>query len=381
MKTNRYLRMAGTILAATMIFCIRSSAQVPEWKGTMTREGEVVVVRNPKAPIYRQPVLTLKEDWSIGGEKAQGEYAIAFPYGLAVDAEGNAYVYELRESRIKVFDRTGKFLRSFGRKGQGPEDIGFTTALFITGEGNELAFPDMGNRRISFFSSEGKFLRSIPVRGRGFTRAAIDSKGAIYLYDREINPGGGRDSMKKMDQNCAETLAEIFSRPQDDSRNPFAPRDLWTLDHQDRLFYGDAKSYEIKVFASDGKLVRRILRDYELVKVTKSDIEEFEKRGAPPGINPVYDYSSHHAAYRSFFADDLGHLFVQTWERTADNLQDIHDVFDAEGRFIGRVALPRHADLINPKARILKDEKFYALEPDSDGYEVLKRYSVLLNLK
>ena len=86
------------------------------------------------------------------------------------------------------------------------------------------------------------------------------------------------------------------------------------------------------------KLVRRVLRDYEPLKVTKKDIDEFEKRPTPPGFNPTYNYSTHHAAYRSFFADDQGHLFVQTWERTADNRQDIHDIFDAEGRFIGRVS-------------------------------------------
>ena len=367
----------GFIFAAVAIIAVflakPSEAQAPQWKGTITKVGEVVVVRNPREPIYREPIITLKEDWFIGGEKAQGEYAIAFPYGLAIDGDGCIYVYELRESRIKVFDSEGRFLRSFGRKGQGPEDIGFTTALFIAGDAKEIAFPDFGNRRFSFFSFDGKLLRSVPVRGRGFSRAAIDSKGAIYLY--EINPGSP-DSLKKMDPACETVLTEIFSHPQDESRNPFAPRDLWTLDYKDRLFYGNARTYEIRIFNPDGGLSRRIVREHEGLEVTKKEIDEFESRKTPPGINPVYNYSSHHAAFRSFFVDDEGHLFVQTWERTSDNRQDVHDVFDAEGRFLGRVSLPRHADLINPKVRILKKGKFYAIEPDPDGYEVLKRYSV-----
>ncbi|MGZ5440203.1 MAG: hypothetical protein ACXWFJ_10140, partial [Candidatus Aminicenantales bacterium] len=110
--------------------------------------------------------------------------------------------------------------------------------------------------------------------------------------------------------------------------------------------------------------------------VSKADIDEFLKRGAPPGVNPTYDYSTHHAYYRSFFADDRGHLFVQTWERTAGNTQDVHDIFDSQGRFVGRVAMPRHEDLINPTARVLRQGKFYAIEPDDEGYNVVKRYSV-----
>jgi len=86
--------------------------------------------------------------------------------------------------------------------------------------------------------------------------------------------------------------------------------------------------------------------------------------------------ASRHAAFRSFFLDDHGRLFVQTWERTQDGRQDIHDVYDSEGRFFGRVALNVHPDFINPTPRILKNSKLYAVEVDEERYEVVKRYSV-----
>jgi hypothetical protein len=379
------LKVVSTLIAAEILFFLSSGAQTPPWKGTITKEGDIAVVRNPKTPIYKDPILTLKEDWVIGGEEAEGEYAIAHPYGLAVDGEGRVYVLELREQRIKVFDQAGKFLRSIGRKGQGPGEIGSTFAIFVIGEANELVVPDTGNRRFSFFSSDGKFLRSVPIHEIGFASGAIDSKGAIYLDDSPLDLYAGRSILKKLSPDGTRLLTEVLNRPQNHSNNPFSPRERWIIDAQDRLIYGDAKTYEIRYFSPDGKLARKIVREYEPLKVTTKDMDEFESRKTPPGIvmppRKTIKYSTHHAAYRRFFADDQGDLLVQTWERTADNRQDIHDVFDSEGRFLGRVALPRHADLINPKVRIMKNGKFYAIEPDAEGFEVLKKYSVTWNVK
>jgi hypothetical protein len=179
-----------------------------------------------------------------------------------------------------------------------------------------------------------------------------------------------------MDPGFTTVLAEIFDEPVDESHNPFKPRARWILDAQDRLILGRAQAYEFEIYASDGRLSRKIKREYSPLKVTKADIDEFLQRGAPPGFKPTYDYSSHHACYRSFFVDDQGRLFVQTWERNGANTEDVHDVFDAEGRYLGRVAMPRHEDLINPTTRIVRNDKLYAIEQDAEGNAVVRRYSM-----
>ncbi|MBP1659953.1 MAG: hypothetical protein H6P95_1145, partial [Candidatus Aminicenantes bacterium] len=52
----------------------------------------------------------------------------------------------------------------------------------------------------------------------------------------------------------------------------------------------------------------------------------------------------------------------------------IHDVFDAEGRFIGRVPLKGIGfEILNGK--------YYALEEDGEGYQYAKRYAVTWNVK
>jgi len=373
---------AGWILLT--LFCLGTfvaAADRLQWKRTTAKDGNVVIVKNPREPIHKDAVLMFKEDFTIGGAEAKGEYAFTSPRSMAADKEGNLYVLDVRDSCIKVFDSSAKYLRTIGRRGQGPGEIGGGMSMTLLPEKAEIFVFDASNRRLSVFNINGSFLKQLPVRGL-VAEIKIDTLGNIYILDGVFGQGGREDVLKKLNPDMNQVLAEFIRHPQDERPNPFSPRDYWILDSKDRLIYGDGKTYEIRYFSSDGQLIRRVLRDYELLKVTQKDIDEFGDRRIPgSGAKIDYNFSSHHGAYRSFFADDLGHLFVQTWERTSDRRQDIHDIFDAEGRFIGRVALNRHADLINPKSRFIRDGKFYTIEPDKEGYEVIKRYSIEWKVK
>jgi hypothetical protein len=362
----------GVVLPVIIITSV-NPAQAQTWRGRITKDGDVIVVHNPRDPMFKGPILTLEEDWTIGGESASGEYALAMPWSIAVDKDGYLYVLDVKDASVKVFDKTGKFARKIGRRGQGPGEIEAAFSIIIPINSNSLVVCDRRSLRLAFFSLDGQFQKNLPLRGMSDV-SAIDSQGNIYLDTTDLQEN--KKTLKKMNPDMSDVLAVIFDHPTEESHNPFKPRERWIVDDKNRLIYGNANSYEIRYFEPDGRLSRKILRDYNPLKVSKNDIDEFLKRGAPPGFNPTYDFSSHHAAYRSFFVDDQGHLFVQTWERTVDNRQDIYDIFDSEGKFIGRIAMPRHEDLINPTVRIFKGGKFYTIEPDTDGYEVVKRYSV-----
>ena len=101
-------------------------------------------------------------------------------------------------------------------------------------------------------------------------------------------------------------------------------------------------------------------------------VTEAEKRdrlaAVPSDSGITYDLSKFHSAYEEFFMSDLGNLVVRTWEKTEDG-KVACDVFDAEGRFLGRVPLKSYG------IAILKD-KYCALEQDEDGYQYVKRYAV-----
>ena len=269
--------------AIWIVFTILASAQgdqTPQWKGTIAKEGDVIVVKNPKEPLYSKPILSLKEDFTIGGAQAKGESILALPTSIAADQRGNLYVMDFKEKRIKVFDDAGKFVRTIGCPGQGPGEIGAAWNISLPYNSSELAVDDISGRKLTFFSLEGEFLRSILLRGMA-GNVKTDSQGNAYVSATEFGQKQITNKLKKMSGDMSQVLAEISSRPQDESRNPFSPREYWVVDAQDRLIYGEGKTYEIRFYDPAGKLIRKALRAGGPLKVTQKDIDDFGDRQIP----------------------------------------------------------------------------------------------------
>ncbi len=355
----------------TLIVLASFACSQPKWKGTISKEGDVIVVRNPKEPLNHTPVLELKEDLAIGGEGAQGEYALGDIRDAVVDDNGTIFVLEMRSSRIQVFDHSGTFVRTIGRKGQGPGELELPMAMSLIRKSEELAI-HQATGRISFFRTDGVFLRNLQLKSLGLGRGVCDSIGMSYIIEIGVGDKGSLYILRKLapDGTVVASLAE--APVGSDSRfDPFSPILWFRADRNDNLIYGYPERYELRVFGANSKLTKKIVRDYDPVAVTSEERAEQEK--AFKGRDVTFDFSKYHAAYRWFFLSDLGHIFVATFE-TAPDRKILHDIFDSEGRFIGRIPLKRMGVGIF-------NGKFYAREEDEEGYPILKRYAVTWLIK
>jgi hypothetical protein len=80
------------------------------------------------------------------------------------------WLSDRRECRIVQFGADGMFIRSFGRKGQGPGEFASPYQVLF---GDELlVVNDPGNRRIEFFTQEGQYLKAIKVT-KGYSEIAV----------------------------------------------------------------------------------------------------------------------------------------------------------------------------------------------------------------
>jgi hypothetical protein len=133
--------------------------------------------------------------------------------------------------------------------------------------------------------------------------------------------------------------------------------------------YGDSRTYEIRFFEpSQGKLFKRIQRQYSALPVTEEDRER-ELGNTPVEVQANIVFPKHRPVFSGFFLSDLGHVIVRTNERAADGRKFIHDIFDGEGRYVCRMPL-------DPSGMTILNGKYYALEEDEDGYQYVKRYAV-----
>ncbi len=88
------------------------------------------------------------------------------PASLSIAPNDDLIVLESLPSRIRVFDPTGKDLRSFGTRGSAPGELLEPQGLALAPDG-EIYVSDTGNDRIQVFSPDGTFLRNFGIRGTG----------------------------------------------------------------------------------------------------------------------------------------------------------------------------------------------------------------------
>ena len=112
---------------------------------------------------------------------------VTLPNGdiLVGEGHGNTTV----SHRIVRFDRTGKYISSFGERGTGDGQFMQPHGLALDAQGR-LYVADRGNNRIQVVTTDGKFVASWPQFSRP-SGVAVDSKGMVYSADSEsgsVNP-------------------------------------------------------------------------------------------------------------------------------------------------------------------------------------------------
>jgi hypothetical protein len=142
-------------LSAFILF-VSCEKQKPGWKGTIEEENGVTIIKNPKEPIYKEGVFSLEEELSIGESEGREEYMFSQIRDIAVDNEERIYILDVKEGHLKVFDRKGVYIKTIGKKGQGPGELEYPLSVFITGQ-NGIMINDIRNRRLAFFSKGGRF--------------------------------------------------------------------------------------------------------------------------------------------------------------------------------------------------------------------------------
>jgi len=332
----------------------------------------VRVVHNEKGGVWgKTPKVSLELVRKIGDVDTEDEHlAFNYPSDVAVDEDGNIYVLDSANARVQKFGPDGKYLATIGRKGQGPGELEYPMTLSLNEKRGELAVHQQ-SRGISFFKTDGTYVRQLSLKGMLGGRARLDSRGQIYILEIIMDNENSRYATKKLapDGSLLATISETPTPASSgNTTKAFIPVAFYGIDREDRLIYGFPETYEIQIYGPmETKVLRKITRAYDPVAVTEEDKAE-QRKDVPPGYTREFEFPKNHPAYSRFFLSDLGHIFVQTYEKAAGG-RLIHDVFDAEGRFIGRLPL-------KPSGVGILKGKYYALEEDDEGYQYVKRYAV-----
>jgi hypothetical protein len=390
------MRRTLFIFVLWALLILSGCGEKTESKASVEIVDGIEYVHNTGTPLHPDKTVTFEEELSIGGEESE---MLSQPARFIVDQKENIYVSDYQDQAIKVFDPNGKFIRSIGRKGEGPGEFSYLGSQTFLPDGKLLAMDSMG-RRINLFDAEGTYLTSYHWTQR--PGRLLDATGStcvmeMYVMGEGNDPLSGRKLfVKKFDFDGEEVKifgefqtekGEVYTESRSGGGGiavlisyPYSPHSIFAADQvRHYLYHCVNDEYRIEVFDGEGKVIRRIDRPYEALPFTGEDAEEFRTRydsGRQEGLKKMVRGMAMPAVKTitpRMLVDDGGYLWVETYEKKKadDNDFTAYDIFNQDGFYEAKVWVEVRPD-------IFVNGKMYCFHTDEEtGYRLVKRYRVV----
>lgn len=364
------------------------------WAGSVdTLASGQIVVRNTAQPIWRAgEEWQVVEELRIGSIDADGPELFGNVASLEIDDLGRLWVVESQAQELRVFAADGRHVRTIGRRGGGPGEFASAVRVDRAPDGHMWVM-DPQNNRISIFDTTGVYVSSRPALG-GFVMmpwpGRFDAHGRYYAPVPQPGGGFGRVAMVRYDAEVQPTFEPAEATAVPDvlvdtmvvpeyggdadffelrtpaggfvrAGVPYGGGLRWQISDQGTIWALVIEEYRLFELAANGDTLRTITREFTAPPVTAEDRESarenlkwFTDQGGRIDLSKLPRTKP---PVREFFHDDEGNAWVGlTLEGQARNR---FDVFDADGLYLGEVALP--FDAYQP---MIRDGMLYAVTRD-----------------
>ena len=329
-------------LSITLLSCFLSLATESVDAGAQSRAWTI------------DPVPTLR----VGNGASEAEQFEAV-VGATRLPNGQLLVGDRGEHALLVFDEKGALVRKFGRKGKGPGEVTFMSALLRCGD--TIVTTDIVGSRVSQFSLDGTFLRSFRFAGTIY-RSACSPNGRFVHH--------GWESDKDMQDGVYRALVPYWITRADSApgvplgrlagSERFATRPL-PLGREPRVAIGRTHAYValadsvfIRRFSFDGKEASPMRLEYSPVASTDADVnaaKEWEvallgekRRKVVEADYAKIPHAKTLPATRDLVVDVDGNLWVQRFPRAG--IPTVRwDVFAPTGAALASIGLPATFEL------------------------------------
>ena len=265
-------------------------------------------------------------------------------------ANGRVIVLDGTAPFVRVFDASGRLIRAFAGKGNGPGELQLPIHAGARANG-EVEIYDMRQLRFTRFDSAGVQRRTRPMSG--FIAWAVSVPGAGESYLLRSDFVSTDQPLLRFPDNAAEpgaiaTLTADFPKlaPGEHARIPaLAARPGGGIAVGDGI-----AEYRIRRFDANGRNLGDIVRDIPKQRKSAAELEQERERmqrraarmqamvraeggGAPTRFEPREERN--HFGMNAMAYDDTGRLWVRT-ER-GGLTATVFDIFDATGRYLGQL--------------------------------------------
>jgi len=368
-KTICYLLcLTGAVSATTLAVQQKAYPVITE-----TKEG-VKTITNPDYPRDGRYLAKLTVEMSCGGEESSPSGLLNKPLELEVDNMGYVYVMDYGDVNIKVYDNYGLFLKTIGRKGQGPGEFGGMVRISLMANGR-ICILDPMQHHVMVMTTKGEYLSGFPLEGH-FRRLGVDNTDRLFLeksaaledpnklssefreipYVSSIYRGNvtGKELVHVTDF-FGESFVEkasggIVTARGGDFRN------VWNIMPDGTLVGGYNGNYSVTSLGPDGKKKFVFSRQFSPIKNPDYAGRTGEKKTLP--------------AFRAIVIDEDGSIWIELYQ-SKDANGFLFDIFSSDGIYIKQ---------IYAKYELAKFKKgrVYSIDWPEEGYPSIKRYKMEL---
>lgn len=365
------------IACFVLILVFLSCCSPEQEKVQKTTEDGVEVVINHSEPyrITTEPsTLLLEEELLMDMESKEIEDIgfVDIDY-FDLDSEGNIYIVSTgaKDKLVYKFDNKGKYISSFGRKGQGPGEVQFVLYFGIDSR-DRIIISDHVRKKVYHFSDEGQLIEGTSYDPDFFTMFPLEN--GKYLFRRHLPDMENKRSSVSL-RICNSEFEErkeldaYFTSRSSGGIRVSSPIFEWRVSGGKIFSVNEQRGYEILVYDLEGTLIRKIRREY----VPLDYPEDLKKRYLKIyGTSRKIDFPEHLSPIQSFFVDDEGRIFIMTYEKGENQGEYVFDIFNSGGVFIQR----KNLNVLNNwdmQARAKKG-RLYCVREKESGYKELVVY-------
>lgn len=374
---NRHLGLCSLFILLDLLVIASCGRRDSSGMVIRTSVGDTLfVTTNP--PTESTPLLfSLERNLVIGVAEGDEPYMLIGINSAAEDDAGRIYITNQRDGEVRVFDSEGTFILRFGRRGEGPGEFNSNFwgqfNVYPCGE-SYLAVEDMPCLRV--FDRTGRYMRSFDFRSF-ITSAHISGRASrgirwnpdlqklVTTWSRsEPGPLGERElRLLIIDEEMTvprwlPTAWEPKGLYMDESGYglsiPFTPSYSWAFTGKHTLVWGLSDQYRLNLYDMEEDEWTAVVLDYDPEPVTSGDIEAFKERflsvGSDEELRKIYEPILHrmtYPKYKPFFnellGDDQGRIWVlrslTSWEAGPPDIYQ-YDLFGNSGEWLGSVESP-----------------------------------------
>jgi len=172
----------------------------------------ITYIHNKKPQWGKEPKIKIEFIQEIGGIDVKDKsYVMSEIKDLFRDKKGNLFIIDFGNHTIKKFDKDGKFIKNYGRKGQGPGEFLFPTSINVDHDENIYVL-DYLVRKIIILNSYGEEIKRFTLNNF-YESFRLFSENNLILMISDNRASGKEEITLFSIFNCDGKILKAFAKP------------------------------------------------------------------------------------------------------------------------------------------------------------------------